>query len=148
MSLCRNIILFVGIFWLSVGFLNAQCKGFTKRHCLPQLAPYVHNGQINSGVLYQGDITSAFVTFNAETEYRLFICAQGNIADSLYYEVIDLEGNMIYSNKEDRMEYFDFYSENTQELEVRIYVGNPGIPGNRQIDMHGCVSVIVGFKKD
>jgi hypothetical protein len=34
--------------------IHAQCKSFTKRKCLPHLAPYMNNGQLNTATMSPG----------------------------------------------------------------------------------------------
>ena len=75
------------LFFLIVSFSldsSAQCKGYTKKHCLPSLSPYVHNGQLTSAVLNPGDSADVALTFNAGKEYRLLVCNQEQIGKHLH----------------------------------------------------------------
>ena len=51
-------IVFFSLFTFTSIYANAQCKGFTKRNCLPELAPYMSNGQLNAAQFVPGEKSS------------------------------------------------------------------------------------------
>ena len=44
--------------------VDAQCKAFAKKECLPLLAPYTHDGNYHAAVLVEGELQSR--TFKTE----------------------------------------------------------------------------------
>ena len=127
---------------------SAQCKKFTKKHCLPSLAPYLHNGQLTSAYMMPGDSADVMMTFNAGKEYRLLICVQEMIG-KVQFRVLDKQRNVLYeSDHEEINPSWDFKMENTQQLIIQIY-----IPVREKTNQHtmmmpeGCVSLLVGFKE-
>ena len=127
------------------GFLSAQCKGFTKKECIPDLKPYVYNGQLNSAVLNEGDVAELLLTFYSGQDYRVFLCGQP-ILGNLEFRLLDTDRNVIFYNKDhDFVKFWDFKSNSTQQLivQVRVPVGE----SRSEIVQSGCVSILVGFKE-
>ncbi len=139
---------------LTLGFIglsnnaDAQCKGYTKKHCLPSLAPYIHNGQLTSAVLVPGDAADIEMTFNAGKEYRIIVCNQDQIGN-VQFKILDQSRKVLYeSDYEEKNPSWDFKVENTQQLIVQLKV--PEMEKNNQrtnLVPNGCVAVLVGFKK-
>jgi len=146
----KRIFILLSVFALfsvaSVNSTYAQCKSFTKKHCLSQLSPFVYNGQLNSAVLTQGDVADLMLTFYPDQDYRVFVCyddAFGNVEFRLY----DSNRNLIYSNKDnDYLPYWDFSSSETMQLVLRVII--PEKTKDQIAVKSGCVSILVGFKKD
>jgi hypothetical protein len=127
------------------GFISAQCKGFTKKECIPDLKPYVYNGQLNSAVLNEGDVAELLLTFYSGQDYRVFLCGQP-ILGNLEFRLLDTDRNVIFYNKDhDFVKFWDFKSNSTQQLivQVRVPVGE----SRSEIVQSGCVSILVGFKE-
>jgi len=151
MKLFRKITL---IAFITIGFFglsnnsSAQCKSYTKKHCLPSLSPYIHNGQLTSAVLNPGDLADIEMTFNAGKEYRLLVCNQEQIGN-VQFKVLDQSRKVIYeSNTEETNSFWDFKVENTQQLIVQLVI--PKIEKSNQrnnLVPNGCVALLVGFKK-
>lgn len=141
-----NIILLVAVFSALPLFGFSQCKGFTKKQCLPVLEPYLYNGQLNNAILNEGDVAELLLTFYGGQDYRLLVCSQemlGNVEFKLY----DTERNEIFSNKEHEMvNVWDFNANSTQQLIVQVRVPAPEI--KTDIVNSGCVSILVGFKEN
>lgn len=136
-------------FILAFGVINfsafAQCKGFTKKECVPQIKPFTYNGQLNMAVLNPGDVAELIVTFYKGQDYRLFVCAQENLG-KVEFKLLDSERNTIFYNKEhDLVNYWDFHSNATQQLIVQVRV--PAIEEDVPVAPSGCVSILVGFKE-
>ncbi len=121
-----------------------QCNNFTKKTCIPQLSPYIFNGQVNATLLNEGDVAEVVLTFYANQDYRLLICSEsllGNIEFRLY----DTQNTLLFDNKKyDYAKMWDFNSTATQQIRVEIEV-----PEGLDLDniaKNGCVSILVGFK--
>ena len=79
MKLLSKNTLTLFLFFLATIFSVAsygQCKRFTKKNCLPDLAPFTHNGQLTSAVFNAGETADIEMTFNAGKEYRIIACSQ------------------------------------------------------------------------
>jgi len=139
-------IIYIALLMVVLPFmLNAQCKGFTKKECIPDLKPYVYNGQLNSAVLNEGDVAELLLTFYSGQDYRILICGQP-ILGNLEFRLLDTDRNVIFYNKDhDFVKFWDFKSNSTQQLivQVRVPVGE----SRSEIVQSGCVSILVGFKE-
>ncbi len=123
---------------------DAQCRGFTKKKCRPQIEPYVHNGQLNNAVLFPGDKADIMLTFYSGQNYRLLVCAQEQLGD-VTYTVSDIDKNVIFDSSDKENNIFDFKVASTQQLIVSVHV--PESESTHDLDFQGCVSVLVGFKE-
>lgn len=127
---------------------QAQCKGFTKKYCLPTLNPYVHNGQLTSALFTPGDSADIEMTFNAGKEYRILVCSQDMIG-KVQFKVIDKTRKILYTSDENTTNpFWDFKVANTQQLIVQIIVPKAEEKNSfTKLTPSGCVSLLVGFKK-
>lgn len=134
-------LLFVG-----VNESNAQCKSYAKRSCRPLLTPYLHNGQVNNAVLVPGDKAELLLTFFSGQEYRMVVCAMP-VLGAVTYKVMDSDRNVIFESAKNKdKKFFDFKVASTQQLIVEILV--PESKSISDIVPEGCVSVLIGFKKN
>ncbi len=123
----------------------SQCKGFTKKECVPNMKPFTYNGQLNMAVLNPGDVAELVVTFYKGQDYRLFVCAQDNLG-KIEFKLLDSERNTLFYNKDhDMVNYWDFHSNATQQLIVQVRV--PALEEEVPVAPSGCVSILVGFKE-
>lgn len=129
---------------LSPVFVNAQCRSYTKKKCRPLLTPYIHNGQMNSAVLFPGDKADIMLTFYSGQKYRLLVCAEEQLGE-VTYRVMDIDRNEIYNSKDKGKEEFDFKVASTQQLIVEVNV--PESTTTHDMDYQGCVSILVGFSE-
>jgi hypothetical protein len=125
---------------------QAQCKGFTKKHCLSELEGYTGNGQYNGAVMFEGESATLVQTFYSRKDYRLYVCAHDAISDSLYFEVTDYKKNVLFSSRKKDADFFDFSVSTTQQLYIRIVVPDMGTAN--ELKKNGCVSILVGFKEN
>ena len=123
--------------------VNGQCRGFTKKTGRPLVEPYIHNGQMNSAVLFPGDSADIVLTFYSEQQYRLVICSEEQLGD-VSYKVSDIERNLIFDSKNSDSKVFDFIVESSQQLVISVAV--PKSEHTHDIDFQGCVAILVGFK--
>lgn len=140
---------------LKLGFLSmlalfsytvsyGQCKDFIKKKGLPQLSPYIFNGQMNSALLNEGDIAELILTFYANQDYRILICAEEHLGNVIF-KLYDIQNNLLFDNTQhDNAKVWDFTSTATQQIRLELEVPegvNPEIQSR-----NGCVSILVGFK--
>ncbi len=136
-------ILFAFIFVFTfVNQSQAQCKGFAKKKCTPQLSPYVNSGKMNSAILRPGDKAELMMTFNSEVDYRLMVCSMDNI--NVSFKVMDTDKNVFFDSKKDKKIYFDFNVASTQQLFVEIDCQD--VESLSGITPEGCVAILTGTK--
>jgi hypothetical protein len=135
-----------------IGFsinVQAQCKGFAKKYCLPSIAPFIHNGQLTNALFNPGDSADIEMSFNAGKEYRIVVCSQEMIGN-VQFKVLDKTRKVLYKSDPDQTNpFWDFKVANTQPLIVQITVppaDNTKNPITR-LTPNGCVALLVGFKE-
>jgi hypothetical protein len=130
----------------SINPLQAQCKSFTKRKCLPALAPYINNGQLNTAVMSPGQSADMLMNFNSGQSYRIIVCAEG-VLGSVEFQVSDATGKVLFKNheKDAFVNSWDFNVEQTSQFTVSVKV--PEQIDKTQFNTEGCVTVLIGFKK-
>jgi hypothetical protein len=140
-----KIILLVAIFVIAQnGYVNAQCKAFAKRDCLPELANYTHDGNYHAAVLVEGEEAELYKTFYSDMEYRVAIVGEEKLPD-IEFRVIDANKNVLYSNKEkDFAKTWDFKLQSSQQLKLVVRV--PSLNQSGQVPTSGCVAIMFGFK--
>ena len=122
----------------------SQCKVIAKKQCMPKIAPYTHNGQINSTALVAGQTAELQMTFNSGMEYRILVCAQ-EVLGKARFKLIDVDKNTVFDSQEAKFpEYWDFKVGTTQQFTLEVNVPESNSP-NAMVQS-GCVSVLVGFK--
>ncbi len=125
---------------------SAQCKNFTRKKCMPNLSPYIYNGQLNSAILNEGDVAELMLTFYSNQDYRILVCAKENLG-KLGLRLLDSDRNVIFDNKDHNYtNVWDFSSTSTQQLIVEV-----SVPENNKDEKEiqsGCVSILVGFMSD
>jgi hypothetical protein len=147
MSIKRILfLLFLCLLTCMVQETSAQCKSFAKKTCLPKLAPYMNNGQLNTTVMSPGQSADMLMTFNSGQSYRIIVMGEG-VLGSMEFQVTDGTGNVIYKNKSGDTvnDTWDFTVEQTTQLTVTVKV--PDQVDKTMMNTEGCVSVLVGFKK-
>ena len=139
----KNLSLIILLSLLIPIGINGQCRGFTKKKCRPEIEPYIHNGQMNSAVLFPGDSADIMLTFYSGQEYRLYVCAEEQLGE-VSYKISDIDKNVIFDSEAAENKTFDFKVASTQQLIVSVAV--PESENTHDIDFQGCVSILVGFK--
>ena len=124
----------------------AQCNNFVKKKCMPKILPFTSNGQMNTTTLTSGQSASMSMTFYAGQDYRLLICSQ-EVLGEVTFKVMDANKKLIFDSKENNSpDFWDFKVKSTQQFTVEVEV--PPSESTNSIVPSGCVSVMVGFKKD
>jgi hypothetical protein len=140
----RSIVLAVFLFVLAATNVSAQCRNIAKKQCFPQLKPYIQNGQFNSARLAPGETAEVQMTFYAGQDYRLMICAEAVLGE-VTFKILDAEKNELFNSKKSEVKLWDFNVASTQPLIVQVEVPTNDTPNKLVPD--GCVSILVGFKK-
>jgi hypothetical protein len=126
------------------GYVNAQCKAFAKRDCLPELASYTHDGNYHAAILVEGEEAELYKTFYSDMEYRVAIVGEEKLP-AIEFRILDANKNVLYSNKEkDFAKTWDFKLQSSQQLKLVIKVSSFNQPGT--MPASGCVAIMFGFK--
>lgn len=140
-----SIVTFLAVFLFSINTTFAQCKNFTMKKCMPGLAPFLHNGQLNSTTLSPGESAEMQMTFYSGQEYRLLICGQeilGNVA----FKVTDMDKKSLFDSRDhDNASTWDFKMTSTQQIIIEVIV--PNSKSTNDLTQSACVSMLVGYKK-
>ena len=75
--------------------ISAQCRGFSKKDCLPKLDTYIHTGLINSKKIKEGEKIEFMLTFYEGQEYRIVACYE-DVFETVYLKVMDSKRRLIY----------------------------------------------------
>ena len=135
------LILFLVITNIDV---NAQCKSFAKKDCLPALGSYTHDGNYHAAILVEGEEAELYKTFYSDMDYRLAVCGPDNLPP-VEFQVLDSNKNVLYSNKDnDYAKTWDFKLESSQQLKLVVKVTTFNQAG--ETPASGCVSIMFGFK--
>jgi hypothetical protein len=136
-------ILAVFIFAWS-GTVDAQCKAFARKECLPELGSYTHDGNYHAAVLVEGEEAELYKTFYSDMEYRVAIVGESKLP-AIEFRILDANKNVLYSNKEkDYAKTWDFKLQSSQQLKLIIKVSSFNQPG--ETPANGCVAIMFGFK--
>jgi hypothetical protein len=125
--------------------VDAQCKAFAKKICLPELGTYTHDGNYHAAVLVEGEEAELYKTFYSDMEYRVAICGEDKLP-SVEFRVLDANKNVLYTNKNgaDFARTWDFKLESSQQLKLVVKVSSFNQPGDTPAS--GCVAIMFGFK--
>lgn len=124
--------------------VNAQCKAFAKKVCLPELGSYIHDGNYHAAILVEGEEAELYKTFYSDMEYRVAICGEDKLPD-IEFKVLDADKNVLYTNKDANFaKTWDFKLQSSQQLKLVVKVSSFSKPGNTPAS--GCVAIMFGFK--
>jgi len=140
-----RIIPIVALFILGTTVnIDAQCKAFAKKVCLPELGTYTHDGNYHAAVLVEGEEAELYKTFYSDMEYRVAICGEDKLPN-IEFRVLDSDKNVLYSNKDANFaKTWDFKLESSQQLKLVVKVSSFNKPGDTPAS--GCVAIMFGFK--
>jgi hypothetical protein len=139
----RISIILVALLALMSNNVNAQCKGFAKKKCMPQLSPFTHDGKMNLAQVWPGDKADLMMTFYANTPYRVVVCSTSPLP--VDYKVKDLDGNVILESNTNEKPFIEFKVQATQKLVVEVTVRKPAKKLN-DMAYQECLGVFVGLK--
>lgn len=124
---------------------NAQCKGFAKKICKLELAPYIHDGNFHAAVLVEGEEAELYKTFYSDQEYRIAICGSDALPP-IEFKVMDSNKKVLYDNKNNNYaKTWDFKLESSQQLKIIVKVPSSG--ASVDAIQQGCVAIMFGFKE-
>lgn len=101
---------------------------------------------MNSTTLSAGQSTELSMTFSSGQAYRILVCSQEILGD-VTFKVMDLSHKVVFDSKDNNYpDFWDFKVKNTQQFIVHVDTPKSNSPSS--ILPSGCVSILVGFKKD
>ncbi len=107
---------------------------------MARLAPFTHNGQLNSASLPEGGVVDFKLTCYTGLTYRLALAADP-VLGKVSFRVLDEDNNEVYNSNDDNTTSWDFNVGSSQELTVEI-----SVPLTDK-SIRGCVALLVGFKQ-
>lgn len=144
MKISKILIPLALLLFVTGNAVNAQCKAFAKKDCLPLLAPYTHDGNYHAAILVEGEEAELYKTFYSDMEYRVAILGEGKLP-TVEFRILDENKNVLYSNKDDNYaKTWDFKLESSKQLRLVVKVNPFNKPGD--IPASGCVAIMFGFK--
>jgi len=140
--------LVVVTFLLAMAFSSqevlAQCKNFVKNSCIPQLTPFVHDGNYQAVSMSEGEEAEVYKTVFAGQQYRLVICAESAFPN-VEFVVSDNRRTILFdSRKNNNVKMWDFKFDASQQIKVTIRIPKPQKEGKSG---SGCVGVLFGMKE-
>jgi hypothetical protein len=144
MKQLRIITLLALFVFVWSGSLDAQCKAFARKECLPELGSYTHDGNYHAAVLVEGEEAELYKTFYSDMDYRVAIVGESKLP-AIEFRVVDANKNVLYSNKDkDFAKTWDFKLQSSQQLKLIIKVSSFNKSG--ETPASGCVAIMFGFK--
>lgn len=124
--------------------VEAQCKAFAKKECIPELGSYTHDGNYHAAVLVEGEEAELYKTFYSDMEYRVAIVGEDKLP-AIEFRILDSNKNVIYSNKDAKYaRTWDFKLQSSQQLKLVVKVTSSNKSGDAPAS--GCVAIMFGFK--
>lgn len=143
MKINKIFIILAALVFTAGTVVNAQCKSFAKKTCLPELGSYTHDGNYHATILSEGEEAELYKTFFSDMEYRMSVCSDENLPP-VEFLVLDADRNILYSSKDNNnSRTWDFRLQSSQQLRIVLKVPsgqNEGVPAQ------GCVSIMFGFR--
>ena len=140
------IVAFIFVMAFSSQDVGAQCKSFVKVNCLPQIEPYIHDGNYQAVMMSEGEEAELYKTIFAGQQYRLFVCIDDAIPN-VEFVVSDIRRNILFDNtKNGNVKVWDFKSDASQQIKViiRISKSQKESTGNQEL-IFGCVGMLFGI---
>lgn len=138
--------LFLAMFVLltTVSGFSQNCRTFAKSKCLPELVPYIHDGQYNVTTLSPGESAQMYMTFYSGQEYRVLACAEESLGDKVIMKIRDANRNVIFDNSENNyVNWWAFNVKSSQQLIIEVSIPKQSFDtGEKPM---GCVTILVGF---
>lgn len=144
MKLFKSISLIALFVFAFSGSVNAQCKAFARKDCLPELGSYTHDGNYHAAVLVEGEEAELYKTFYSDMEYRVAIVGEGKLP-AVEFRILDANKNVLYTNRDKNFaKTWDFKLQSSQQLKLVVKVSSFNQPGDTPAS--GCVAIMFGFK--
>ena len=143
-------VLSIAVFLILMAFSSpnarAQCRSFVKSVCLPQLTPFIHDGNYQAVKMCEGEDAEIYKTIFAGQKYRLLVCVD-NILPNVEFIVTDIYQTILFDNRKNgNVVFWDFESEASQQIKITISIPkSKKKESDDQKTVFGCVGVLFGF---
>ena len=138
----KQTVVILLVFFLLPIFSFGQCRGYSKKQCLPKLNNYIHTGQLNSARLSTGEQAEFMLTFYAGQDYRIIVCAE-DVFEGITFKVKTSKRKLLFNSQQTNNTFFDFRVASTQKLIITFIAPEKN---EKNKDVKGCVTSLVGFK--
>jgi hypothetical protein len=144
MRISRIIPLLTLLLVVTTFNVDAQCKAFAKKVCIPELGGYTHDGNYHAAILVEGEEAELYKTFYSDMEYRVAVCGDEKLP-GVEFKVMDANKNVLYSNKDNNYaKTWDFKLQSSQQLKLIVKVNST--TSTTETPASGCVAIMFGFK--
>lgn len=124
---------------------EAQCAQFARGVVKPELAPFLHDGNLNATILGEGERMVLRKTVFDGMKYRLVVMGVPELPP-IRYKLKDERGQVIFDNKKhDFASQWDFDIQTTQNVSVDIKVTQDD---DQDTNTGGCIAVLFGVERD
>jgi hypothetical protein len=142
-ALAMIAFLLVSVF--SMPDASAQCKSFVKNSCLPQLAPYIHDGSYQAVIMSEGEEAEVYKTIFGGQHYRLLVCLD-DVLPHVEFVVTDIRRTILFDNrKNNNVKFWDFKADASQQIKITIRIPKSPKKNGAQELKFGCVGVLFGL---
>jgi len=141
------VVLALALPLFAANTVEAQCsKTWVRKKCIPKIAPFIHNGQMNSTVMREGQSADLSLTVYSGQDYRILIC-HDEVLENVAFKLYDNNKKVIFDSRDHNdTDVWDFKVKTTMQLRIEVEVGK-NEDTTTGITNSGCVSILVGFKQ-
>lgn len=146
MRIIRIISVLILVLASATSKIDAQCKAFAKKVCLPELSGYTHDGNYHAAVLVEGEEAELYKTFYSDIDYKVAVCGEDKLPP-VEFRILDNNNNILFSNKDANGKFvktWEFKLQASQQLKLVVLVSSFNKSGETPVS--GCVSIMFGFK--
>ena len=140
----------IAVFFLLITFSSfdarSQCKSFVKSGCIPQMTPYIHDGNYQAVKMSEGEEAEVYKTIFAGQKYRLLVCKDDVLPD-VEFVVTDYNRTILFDNrKNENVNYWDFKADASQQIKITIRIPkSPKQDNSNQKVVFECIGVLFGL---
>jgi len=136
-------MLFFFLVMISSQNAMSQCKTFVRGSCLPQLIPYIHDGNFQAAIMSEGEEAEVYKTVFSGQSYRLLVCID-DVIPHIEFVVSDIRRNILFDNRKNgNVTVWDFKPDASQQIKVTIRIPKSQKQGSsEQEQVFGCVGIL------
>ena len=150
MQIIRIPVLSIAVFLFMMAFSSpdtlAQCKSFVKSNCIPQMKPFIHDGNYQAVKMSEGEEAEVHKTIFAGQKYRLLVC-KDNALPTVEFVVTDMNRTILFDNrKNENVNYWDFKADASQQIKITIRIPKTQKQGSSEQKLSfECIGVLFGL---
>ena len=122
------------------------CKSFVRTNCIPQLSPYIHDGNYQAAIMSEGEEAEVYKPILAGQRYRLLICVDDALPN-VEFTVSDNRRAILFDNRKNgNVKMWDFKADASQQIKITVKIPKSQKQENGgKESIFGCVAVIFGL---